>query len=118
MQLTNNFFNKCTCIDPNAMWLECGTACPDFCYKDDIQDRFQLQDCPRNCHAGCFCNSGFIKRTKDSSSSCIPITQCPAFFQSLKQQSNSTNLSLDTNDQENNFSRIDDESSGCFYFLL
>lgn len=57
------------CSDPNASWSDCGTACPETC-------RLRKKYCTTPCVAGCFCNDGFVKKSKARIARCVPTASC------------------------------------------
>uniref|UniRef100_A0A915EDY6 Thyroglobulin type-1 domain-containing protein n=1 Tax=Ditylenchus dipsaci TaxID=166011 RepID=A0A915EDY6_9BILA len=73
--------SKCTCLDSNTVWMECGSVCPATC-----QDTHQ-PNCPKICRPGCFCIQGYIKQSTENSAICVPSYQCPIFNNSTSTES-------------------------------
>uniref|UniRef100_A0A914DR00 Thyroglobulin type-1 domain-containing protein n=1 Tax=Acrobeloides nanus TaxID=290746 RepID=A0A914DR00_9BILA len=61
---------RCTCLDPNAIWVECGTLCPEYCGQASVPK------CSPTCNPGCNCAPGYVKARNDLVAPCVPKTEC------------------------------------------
>ncbi|KAH7310711.1 hypothetical protein B0I35DRAFT_439569 [Stachybotrys elegans] len=52
---------------PNAVWLECGTACPPTCAEPNPEN------CTTQCVVGCQCVEGFVLNEVGL---CVTLDQC------------------------------------------
>ncbi|KAI1723965.1 trypsin inhibitor like cysteine rich domain-containing protein [Ditylenchus destructor] len=107
--------HKCTCLDTNAIWMECGTVCPDYCPGESEQTRTKQENCPKICRPGCFCVAGFIKKNSDANSECIPISKCPRIGQDddIGPEFTTSQASMTTSTQSTPTTEENNEEDSC-----
>lgn len=54
----------------NEEYLKCGSACVESC-------NYVPKICTEQCVPGCFCKSGFVRKSKATGSTCINRKKCP-----------------------------------------
>lgn len=60
---------RCLCPDPNSLWKDCGTSCPETCQGNP-------QICSGQCTPSCVCVDGYVKLSSNLNAPCVQRNQC------------------------------------------